>query len=80
MPHLSRRAQKDFEGLPDSVARKAQTLLDKLDAEPATGTKLHGRLAGLRSAWLGRSHRVIYTHDGDQAQILTICPRKDAYR
>lgn len=81
MPRLTKRCRKDLENLPNSVKEKAQALIDRLDAEPLLGKKLRGQLEGKRSAWLGRSYRVIYTFDSeDGVVVLTLIARKDAYR
>ena len=79
MAELSKRAQKDLEGLPESLQAKAQNLINRLDAEPSLGKKLLGPLAGKRSIWLGRTHRIIY-EDKPQILVLAIPMRRDAYR
>jgi mRNA-degrading endonuclease RelE of RelBE toxin-antitoxin system len=79
MPTVTKRAQRDLEDLPPSLREKAQAIIDRLDQEPALGKKLLGALQGLRSARLGRSHRIIYTIQ-DRVIVLTISQRKDAYR
>jgi addiction module RelE/StbE family toxin len=79
MPTVTKRAQKDLEDLPESLREKAQSIIDRLDHEPALGKKLLGGLQGLRSARLGRSHRIIYTIR-DKVIVLTVSQRKDAYR
>jgi mRNA-degrading endonuclease RelE of RelBE toxin-antitoxin system len=76
----SNRAKKDLEALTPSLQEKAQTLVARLDTEPALGKKLLGPLAGQRSMWLGRTHRIIYELDDADAHILTIPMRRDAYR
>lgn len=78
MAELSRRAEKDLASLPEALQEKAQALIARLDAEPALGKKLLGPLAGKRSIWLGRSHRIIYRTDS--VFIIAIPPRRDAYR
>jgi len=79
MPRLTRRAEKDLADLPDSMKERARDLIGRLDAEPALGKKLLGKLQGKRSARLGRSHRIIYEVEEQVVTILTIAPRKDAY-
>lgn len=79
MPTLTKRAERDLEGLPDALQAKAHALIDRLDGEPALGKKLKGKLAGRRSVWLGRTHRIIYTSD-PAVVVLTVVPRRDAYR
>ena len=78
MAQLTPRAQKDLLGLPEALQAKARTLIKRLDEDPATGKKLLGKLQGLRSAHLGRTHRVIYRDD--PVLVLAIPNRRDAYR
>ena len=78
MAELSHRAEKDLASLPQTLQDKATALIARLDAEPALGKKLLGPLAGKRSIWLGRSHRIIYTTD--PIFVIAIPPRRDAYR
>lgn len=81
MPELTRRAMKDLEGLSPALREKAKSLINRLDSEPATGHKLLGRLNGYRSARLGRSHRIIYkVPPQGTLLVMTVVPRKDAYR
>lgn len=81
MPNWSRRAEKDLAGLPPALQEKARAIIARLDSEPGLGKKLLGPLAGLRSARLGRAHRIIYEVRQDGlAHVLTISPRRDAYR
>jgi len=61
------------------LREKAEAIMNRLDQEPALGKKLAGALKGLRSARLGRSHRIIYTVR-DEVVVLTVSRRKDAYR
>jgi mRNA-degrading endonuclease RelE of RelBE toxin-antitoxin system len=77
---LTNRARKDIDELPVAMQERARALIDRLDAEPALGTKLLGKLAGKRSLRLGRSHRIIYRFDDDAPLVLTISPRRDAYK
>ena len=78
MAQLTTRAQKDLADLPEVLQDKARVLIRRLDAEPSLGKKLLGKLEGKRSLYLGRTHRIIYTVD--PVVVLTIPPRKDAYR
>lgn len=80
MPRLSKRAKKDLEGLPEALRSRADEFLARIDQEPALGKKLKGSLEGFRSARLGRAHRVIYRVETDGCFVVTIVPRKDAYR
>ena len=80
MGELSRRAKKDLDELPDPLRVKANAIIDQLDSDPALGKKLLGKLQGLRSARLGRTHRIIYKVGDSGPQVVTITPRKDAYR
>jgi mRNA-degrading endonuclease RelE of RelBE toxin-antitoxin system len=79
MPRLTKRAQRDLEALPPPLRAKAEAIIARLDQEPALGKKLIGDLNGLRSARLGRSHRIIYAIR-DEVAVITVVPRKDAYR
>ncbi len=80
MAQLARRAKKDLENLPAPLADKARTIIRRLDTEPHLGKKLVGPLQGKRSAYLGRSHRIIYTASDGHIVVLTISHRRDAYR
>jgi addiction module RelE/StbE family toxin len=71
---------KDLERVPNAMRSKVEEVAKRLDAEPALGGKLKGKLVGLRSAHVGRSYRIIYQLDGPVATVLTVLPRKDAYR
>jgi hypothetical protein len=67
--------------LPDALRAKAEAIIARLDAEPGLGKKLLGALRGIRSARLGRSHRILYeTRPDGAAHVLTIGPRRDVYR
>ena len=80
MSTLSSRAKKDLDGLPEALRERAEELIGRLDSEPALGKKLLGKLQSLRSARLGRTHRIIYRLDDDGPKIVTISARKDSYR
>jgi mRNA-degrading endonuclease RelE of RelBE toxin-antitoxin system len=81
MPKWSKRAKRDLDDLPPAMREKAEALIARLDAEHGLGKKLLGPLKGIRSARLGRSHRVLYeVQDDGTAHVLTIAPRRDAYR
>lgn len=80
MPRLSKRAIKDLESLPEALQEKTQAILRRIDTEPALGHKLLGKLDGLRSARVGRSHRMIYRVEEGEVRVLAIPARKDAYR
>ncbi len=80
MPWLTRRAEKDLAALTASLANRARELFAALDADPNLGKKLLGSLEGKRSARLAHTHRVIYVVEKRGVVILTIQPRKDAYR
>ena len=79
MTELSKRAVADLEALPETLRAKAETLISRLSEEPALGKKLKGKLAGKRSMWLGRTHRIIYIAE-PSVFVLTVVQRKDAYR
>lgn len=80
MPCYTRRAEKDIAALPASLQTKARALAERLDSEPALGKKLVGKLHGKRSARLGRTYRIVYMVTPKGALVLTVSPRKDAYR
>jgi mRNA-degrading endonuclease RelE of RelBE toxin-antitoxin system len=80
LPHLTDRARRDLEGLPEPLRLHARTLCERLDREPSPGKKLQGRLQGIRSARLGRSHRILYRIGASGITVLAIRPRRDAYR
>jgi mRNA-degrading endonuclease RelE of RelBE toxin-antitoxin system len=80
MPRLSKRAMRDLEQLPGPLRERAQGIINRLDLEPALGKKLLGALAGIRSARLGRSHRILYRTTPDGVFVITVSPRRDAYR
>ena len=80
MPRLSKRAERDLQGLPEALRLRAESIISRLDAEPALGKKLLGSLKDLRSARLGRSHRILYRVTTDEVFVVTVSPRRDAYR
>ncbi len=80
MATLSRQAKQDLGGLPDALRKRAEETIARLDSEPALGKKLLGKLQGLRSTKLGRTHRIIYRVVDEGPQVVTIVQRKDAYR
>lgn len=80
MPTYTRRAQKDLAALPVPLRRRAESLSERLDREPGLGKKLLGKLAGRRSARLGRTHRILYEVSDTGVIVLTVGPRKDVYR
>jgi mRNA-degrading endonuclease RelE of RelBE toxin-antitoxin system len=77
---LSSRAKKDLDALPDALRLRALEIISRLDSEPALGKKLVGKLNGLRSTRLGRTHRIIYRLGETGPEIVTISQRRDAYR
>jgi mRNA-degrading endonuclease RelE of RelBE toxin-antitoxin system len=80
MPEFSKRALRDLDGLPGPLRARAEGIINRLDSEPALGKKLLGALAGLRSARLGRSHRILYRVSAQGVFVVTVSPRRDAYR
>jgi mRNA-degrading endonuclease RelE of RelBE toxin-antitoxin system len=81
VPSLSRRAEKDLAAFPDALLAKAESIIARLDSEPGLGKKLLGGLKGIRSARLGRSHRILYEVRNDgKAYVLTVSQRRDVYR
>jgi hypothetical protein len=80
LPHLTDRARCDLEALAEPLRSHARALCTCLDAEPSLGKELQGRLQGIRSARLGRSHRILFRLDTSGMTVLAIRPRRDAYR
>lgn len=80
MPGYTRRAEKDLAAMPLAMQDKARTIARRLDEEPALGKKLKGKLQNLRSARLGRSHRIVYAVIDGRIVVVAITDRKDAYR
>jgi mRNA-degrading endonuclease RelE of RelBE toxin-antitoxin system len=80
LPHLTDRARRDLETLPERLRSHARALCERLDAEPSLGKKLQGRLQEIRSAPLGRGHRILYRIGPSGITVLAIRPRRDAYR
>ena len=80
MPWLTKRAEKDLAALPAALAIRAREEFAELDANPNLGKALQGRLQGKRSARLGHTHRIMYAIDERGVIVLTIQPRRDAYR
>lgn len=80
MPSYTRRAEKDLAALPIPLRGRAESLAERLDREPGLGKKLVGKLAGLRTARVGRTHRIMYKVSDTGVIVLTVRPRKDAYR
>lgn len=80
MPSWTHRAKRDFDEAPDPLKAKIQAVVSRLDSEPTLGSKLQGKLAGMRSVRVGRSYRVIYSIEADGPTILTMGPRRDVYR
>ncbi len=78
MAELTSRAVRDLDSLTAPLRKKADSLIEQLDTNPALGKKLKGKLEGKRSMSLGRTHRIIYTTA--PLLVLTIVQRKDAYR
>jgi hypothetical protein len=66
-------------GLPPKLQDRARSIADQLDSNPALGKKLVGGLRGIRSARLGRSHRILYRLVDGRPTVLTIGQRKDVY-
>lgn len=80
MSVLSSRAKKDLDALPEGLRLRAEEIIARLDAEPGLGKKLLGKLRGLRSVRLGRTHRIIYRIGESGPEVVSISHRKDSYR
>jgi mRNA-degrading endonuclease RelE of RelBE toxin-antitoxin system len=57
-----------------------RSAIDRLDSEPSMGSKLKGKLEGIRSVHVGRSYRVLYSLSESGPLVRAIRPRRDAYR
>lgn len=79
MTRTTRRAAKDLDELPEALRKKAEALIERLQTETSLGKKLKGALEGKRSVRLGRTHRIIYVTE-PSVVVLTVRPRKDAYK
>ncbi len=80
MVKLACRSKKDLDSLPEALAAKAKEFIRRLDRDPSQRKRLVGPLRDKRSARLGWSHRIIYKASEGQIIVLTISPRRDAYR
>lgn len=80
MVRWTNRAAKDLAALPEKVQPRVEQIVADVDANTIQGKKLKGRLQGKWSVRLGRSHRIIYEFDESDLIVLTIRPRRDAYR
>jgi Txe/YoeB family toxin of toxin-antitoxin system len=74
------RAQKDLDRLPKQLKERVEAVVADINDNPSAGTKLKGKLNGKWSARLGRAHRILYEIRNGDIVILTISPRRDAYR
>ncbi len=80
MARWTNRATKDLSGLPQKIRTRAEQIVADVDANILQGKKLRGKLDGKWFVRLGRSHRIIYVIDNSDLIVLTIRPRRDAYR
>ena len=80
MALLTKRAQKDIDDLPEQMQSKVSSVIDSLEGNPTIGWKLKGKLEGLRSINVGRSHRILYAHGPSGITVKTVRPRRDVYR
>jgi addiction module RelE/StbE family toxin len=80
MPRWTRKAEKDLEDVPESLRRKINSVVERLDSEPLMGKKLKGKLSDRRSVPVARSYRILYSIDERGPIVLAITLRKDAYR
>lgn len=80
MASLTKRAKKDIDELPEAMQTKVFNVIESIEREPALGWKLKGKLEGLRSINVGRSHRILYVHGPEGVTVKTVRPRRDVYR
>ncbi len=80
MIQVTNRAKKDIESLPEAMQTKVSAVIARLDKEPSLGWKLKGKLTGIWSVNVGRSHRILYTVTQEGVTVKTVRPRKDVYR
>lgn len=80
MVRWTNRARKDLDALPKKVRTRVEQIVADVDAHILKGKKLRGKLDGKWSVRLGHTHRIMYTFDESDLIVLTIRPRKDAYR
>jgi len=83
MVQLTKTADKELKRLQRAgvdVAERIKGSIRTLASEPTAGKRLTGNLKGKWSYRAGRSYRIIYVIRGGDVIILTIGPRRDAYR
>ncbi len=83
MVQLTKTADKQLKRLQRAgtdVAERIKGAIRTLALEPTGGKRLTGNLKGKWSYRAGRSYRIIYVIRGGDVFILTITPRRDAYR
>jgi mRNA-degrading endonuclease RelE of RelBE toxin-antitoxin system len=83
MVQLTKTADKQLRRLQSAgtdVSDRIKGAIRTLALEPTGGKRLTGNLRGKWSYRAGRSYRIIYEIHGGDVFILTITPRRDAYR
>ena len=74
-------AARDFAGLQPSVQRRVARRIDRLAADPRTGSI---KLRGAEDIWRARvgDYRILYAIEGDRLMVLIIKigHRRDVYR
>ena len=83
MVQLTKTADKQLKRLQRAgteVAERIKGAIRTLALEPTGGKRLTGNLKGKWSYRAGRSYRIIYVIRGGDVSMLTITPRRDAYR
>ncbi len=83
MVQLTKTADKQLKRLHRAgadVAERIKGAIRALALEPTGGKRLTGNYNGKWSYRAGRSYRIIYVIRGGDVVILTITPRRDAYR
>ena len=80
MVQLTKTADKQLKRLQRDVSERVGGAIRTLALEPTAGKRLTGNLKGGWSYRAGRSYRIVYEIRGGDVLVLTITPRRDAYR
>jgi mRNA-degrading endonuclease RelE of RelBE toxin-antitoxin system len=77
---LTNRAKKDIDDLPEPMQSKVYNVIENVEADPSLGWKLKGKLEGVRSINVGRSHRILFVRGPSGVIVKAVRPRRDVYR
>jgi mRNA-degrading endonuclease RelE of RelBE toxin-antitoxin system len=80
MVKLTKPADKQLRRLPRDLLGRVEDTLRRLGEDPRSGKMLVGRLKGKRSIRVGRSYRIVYEIVATDVIVMSVLPRKDAYR